>query len=58
MKSKAQFLRELRDMTVCPDCGKVQSTPKKEGEGCENEDCECYVVHARKYNYWTNPNWG
>jgi len=58
MKSKAQNLRELRDMKVCPDCGRVQSTPREAGDDCENEDCECYVVHARKYLYWTNPNWG
>ena len=58
MKSQAQNLRELRDMKVCPECGKVQSTPREAGDDCENEDCECYVVRARKYKYWTNPNWG
>ena len=58
MTSKVQFLRELRDMTKCPDCGRIQSVPREAGDDCENEDCECRVVHARIYNYWINPNWG
>ena len=57
-KSQAEFRRELMDMSRCPECGKIQSIPREAGDDCENEDCECYVVKARKYNYWTNPNWG
>lgn len=57
-KSQAEFRLELMDMSRCPECGKIQSIPREAGDDCENEDCECYVVKARKYNYWTNPNWG
>lgn len=58
LKSNAESLRELRDMTKCPECGKVQSVPRTAGDDCENDDCECYVVKAYKYLYWTSPNWG
>ncbi len=58
LKSKAEFQRELRDMTKCPECGKIQSVPRTAGDDCENDDCECYVVKAIKYLYWTSPNWG
>jgi hypothetical protein len=58
MKSKAQNLRELRDMRKCPDCGKIQSAPREAGDDCENPDCEGYVVMLRKYPTWQNLNWG
>jgi hypothetical protein len=58
LKSKAAFLRELRDLTICPECGTKQIDPKMAGDDCENEECECYVVKAIKYLYWTSPNWG
>jgi len=58
VKTKAENLRDLRDMTKCPECGKIQSSPRTAWDDCENEDCECYVVKARKYLYWTSPNWG
>ena len=57
MKSKAQNLRELRDMKTCPDCGTVQSVLREAGDDCENKDCECRVVFARKHLCWKNPNW-
>jgi uncharacterized OB-fold protein len=58
VKSKAQHLREMRDMEKCPECGRIQSIPREAGDDCENEDCECYVIFARKYLYWANINWG
>lgn len=33
LKSNAEYLRELRDMTKCPECGKVQSVPRTACEG-------------------------
>jgi hypothetical protein len=57
MISKAENLRQLRDMTKCPECGTVQSKLREAGDDCENEDCECHVVMSRKYLYWTSPNW-
>lgn len=56
-KSQAEFRRKLRDMTMCPECGKHQSVPRTAGDDCENEDCDCYVIKARNYLYWVNPNW-
>ena len=49
------------DLSKCPDCGLIQSKPKKKLDECEREGCESYVIEYgkknKKYGWW-NPNWG
>lgn len=47
------------DLTKCPDCGRKQRKPKKLGDNCDNDDCECYVTKDRDSGkpLWWNENW-
>lgn len=48
------------NLSVCPDCWKKQSKPKKKGDECENKYCDSYIIEYGKDKRicWWNENWG
>lgn len=51
-------MNEFKDLTICPDCRLRQELDKKEGDECDNLNCESYIERVGKTLKWMNPNWG
>lgn len=49
--------RILHDLNKCPDCGRIQAKNKKEGDCCENIECESVIIEYRGRLRWDNENW-
>jgi len=59
LHEKREWKKELRDMSKCPDCGKIQHPHRKEPlEECQEFGCDSCVVMYRGNLEWRNENWG
>lgn len=61
MANHRAWLRELRDMTRCPDCHQTQKPPRtKSGQACAGASagCESEIWYWQHGLIWTNQNWG
>lgn len=58
--TKTSISKELRDLTLCPDCYTKQKQPKKYLDECDRDGCESFITRTKKSRtlYWFNPNWG